>query len=472
MNQYRVLKSQEGIATSDAQTPTSSDDERLPLLAKVVLIALLIPAHFSIGSLSLNPSKVMFLVVVPVLLIKLLRGELGKILSIDVMVIGFTGWMTLAMLSNHSIRVAIEYTGSVTATLLGGYLTGRATIRSKANFIALIRFLAIVIVISLPFCIYETITSRTTIPRLMASLPGIRSHGDIQHDPRLGLWRVQFVFAHPIHFGIFCSLVFSLVFVGLKDTMTWFRRVIVAGIVGFCCFLSVSSGPVLALAVQIGLIGWAWVMKWSNYRWTIFTVLVVIGYAIIEVLSDRSGIYAVVQRLSFNPATAFSRRILFEYGIEQIGRTPFLGVGYNGWAKPAWMTGSVDNFWLFLSVTFGLPAFILLFGAFVTAMILAARRDFTQAPKLTSLRLGWIITMTSLVLSLATVAIWGELYSIAMLMLGSGAWFITTSADDVANANQNAPLQEVAKRLRYSRFPPNTADGAIAQKPASMYRRQ
>ena len=443
------------LAQNDAQTtpvpPESKRRERLPFLTKIVLFSLLLPAFFSVGSLVFTPSKLLFLFVVPILTLKLLRGAYGRLLPSDFLVFGYAGWMTLAMLANHTPRVAVEYTGSNTVIFLGGYLTARATIRSKESFVALIRFLVVIVILTLPFAIYEVITSRTTIPRWLAQLPGIRSHADINHDPRFGLWRAQVVFPHPIHYGIFSSMAFSLAYVGLAERLRSFRRTVATGLVGLSCFLSVSSGPVLALAAQIGLIGWAGLFRHNRHRWVIFWTLGILSYIIAELASGRSAVYAIVTRISFSSQTAFARRILFNYGVEQIGRKPLLGVGYNSWPLPAWMTGSVDNFWLFVAVRFGLPAFILLSGAFVVAMIIVGRRDFSADPELCHLRRAWIFTLVSLMLVLATVAIWGEVYSMVLFMLGSGLWM--TNTDPAPNVPRTAVAGDEPKRLsRYTRF--------------------
>lgn len=428
----------------------ATERARLPLLTKVVLISLLIPAFFSVGSIVLTPSKFLFLFVVPVLTVNLLRGKYGRLLAPDYLIFGYAAWMTLAMLVNHTPRVAIEYTGSNTVILLGGYLTARATIRDKATFVALVRFLAWVVVLSLPFALYEVITSKTTIPRWIGQIPNVRSHGDINHDPRFGMWRAQVVFPHPIHYGIYCSFMFSLVYVGLYERLDWFRRAVVTSIVGMCCFFSVSSGPVLAVMAQIGLIGYAALFKNVERRWTLFWSVSIFAYIVAELASTRSAIYAIVTRISFNPSTAFSRRILFNYGVEQIQRTPVFGVGYNPWPLPAWMTGSVDNFWLFVAVRFGMPAFLLLAATFIVSMVLAGRRDFRADPELLVLRRAWIFTLISVILVLGTVAIWGEVYSMVLFMLGSGIWFLTTNPTQTTTEEE--PVTET-RTLRYSRFP-------------------
>ena len=154
--------------------------------------------------------------------------------------------------------------------------------------------------------------------------PGLTSHGDVHHPPRLGLYRTQFVFHHPIHYGLFCAIVFPLVFVGLSHTWGWLRRYIVSGIVLICVVLSVSSGPILATGTSIGLIFWGMAMKRTGRRWQILGWVVGVGYTIAEIASNRIAIYAIVERLSLSPGTAYFRRIAFEFGVRQIERHPHL----------------------------------------------------------------------------------------------------------------------------------------------------
>jgi O-antigen ligase len=441
------------LPETQGEVAPSTKRGRLPPLMFITLLALLVPAYFSIGPLALTPSKVLFLITTPILTINLLRGRYGGFIWVDGLIIAHLVWMTLAMMANHPLSRAIEYMGSNTLIIFGGYLTGRATIRSRDDFVGLIRFLALVVVFSLPFAIYESWTSRTTIPRWLAELPGITSHSDVQHPPRLGLYRTQFVFAHPIHYGLFCALCFSQVYVGLAGIWGRFRRLIVSAIIMLCCVFSGSSGPILALAVAIGLVLWSVTMNWTGMRWKILAWLSIIGYAIIEAASTRFAIYAIVERLSLDPQTAFFRRLQFEFGVAQIKRTPILGVGFNRYPLPFWFnTTSIDNFWLQLAVQFGMPTFLLCAAAFIVAMVSVGRNDFSARPDLLPLRLGWMFSAVAIVLTLATVALWGEMDSIIFLFLGSGIW-MSQMVTPVAGISADEPTESPAQAgPRYTRF--------------------
>lgn len=395
----------------------------LPILAKITFVTLIIPAIFNIGSIALTPSKILLLGAVPVLLIRLFRGDYGKMVVPDFMVLLFCFWMSLSVTINHP-TLAIQFVGSNTIILLGGYLVARATIRDRYTAEAFSRFFAAVVIFSLPFALYESATGHATIPTWLNKLPGIRSFDDAYHEPRMGLWRTQWAFAHPIHYGLFCSMAFSLYFVGLQDTVRFFKRMFVSGTVAFCCFLSVSSGPFFAMIVQLALISYRKGTGWMKSRWTALWTTIFVLYIPLELLSTNALVYAIAERASFTPQTAYARKVIFEHGTAQIGKTPVFGNGFNEWDLPDYLHGSVDNFWLLLALQFGIPAFAFMMTATVWGLFSAGKRDFSKDKFVNTWRRGWIFTMVSIIISLATVAVWAELYTVTMFMIGSGMWMI------------------------------------------------
>ena len=95
-------------ATSPAQVRA-----RLPLLTLVTLLALLTPAYFSVGPFVLTPSKALFLVTVPVLMVNLFRGQYGHVNTVDILIFSYIFWMGLALFTNHPVGRVIENVGSV-----------------------------------------------------------------------------------------------------------------------------------------------------------------------------------------------------------------------------------------------------------------------------------------------------------------------------------------------------------------------
>jgi hypothetical protein len=107
------------------------------------------------------------------------------------------------------------------------------------------------------------------------------------------------------------------------------------------------------------------------------------------------------------------------------------------------MTGSVDNFWLYLALRFGVPTFLFLAGAYLISMIRIGGRNFRSDPDLLAVRRAWMFTQVSTCLVLATVAIWGEAYSLVLLMLGSGVWLETVKVRSKARLRAARPTERI-----------------------------
>ena len=451
-------------ATPPAPASAAHERERLPLLAKLALLAIMLPLYFEVGGLLLSPSRILFLGCVPILLVRLLGGRYGGVLPVDLMILGFVFWMALSVSVNNP-EVLVTFVGSNALILLGGYLIARSQIRTPGQFEAFVRLLGLLVAGALPFAIYEAVTGQLSLGRLFEALPVVHSHPDVNYERRMSFDRVQFVFAHPIHYGLFCSLAFSMVLIGLRGSVGGALRLPWALAIGFTCFLSVSSGPFLSLLVQFALIAYAVAMRNLPSRWTVLASSGALIYLVLDLISDRPAIYVILTKIAFNSFTANVRRVLLEYGLAQIARTPVLGVGFNGWDLPRWMTGSTDNYWLMLALLYGVPAFACLFGALVWTLWKAGRQPFAPGSRPDMLRLGYGIVMVSLTLTLATVAVWGEMSSMTFLMLGAGAWFATYRPDDEEPGVAVADALP-ARARRLSRFPRVEAGTSVAARAA------
>jgi hypothetical protein len=188
--------------------------------------------------------------------------------------------MTAALAVNNPDRV-IQQAPSVGVEFLGGYVLARATIRSPDAFLRLCRLLMIAVIVLLPAALIETRTGRPPIVMTIDAVPVLNTVADVKADMRLGLHRVQAVFAHPIHFGLFCSIAFSMVFVAFKGQQSDFRRFFIAGLIAGAGFLALSSGALLAIMLQFGLIVWAAIFRELTWRWWLLLGLFAAGYVTI-----------------------------------------------------------------------------------------------------------------------------------------------------------------------------------------------
>lgn len=417
----------------------------------IYFLAVLLPIGFRLGPLYMTGVRIVLIVLIVPLTLRLLSGAYGKLLLTDILFFLHVAWMAVAMAVNNPDQ-AIANTGSTGVEFLGGYVVGRAFIRSREDFIAMIRLIVFVVICLLPFAIYETLTGTAPILKLLNSLPGIGSLKDIDIGKRMGLDRVQMVFAHPIHFGLFCAIMLPLCWVGMKDIYSNGTRWMVTLAVGISGLSALSSGAFLALLLQLGLFIWAWMFRNSNKRWLILLALFAVAYVVVDLLSNRTPIMVFLSYATFSSHTAYWRSLIFEYGMQNVWAHPLYGLGLNDWARPSWMhSGSMDNFWLLNAVRYGIPGFAFLAAGYVLALWKIGRRDFDDDIVLWQFRRAWMFSFLGLTFTLCTVHVWHTLYSFVFFMFGTGMWLLTAEPRQAASGAEPAETGSARPGSRYSR---------------------
>ena len=424
---------------------------KLHLLAKVTLICCLLPFTFNLGPIVLSPSRVLFLISVPYLVIRLFSGAYGKIVFVDIMMFLSVIWLGMAIGYNNP-ESAITFVGSNAILLLGGYLTARATVRAPSDLYAFGNFLIVAALLTLPFALFEAVTSNAIIPRLFDMLPGVQGYPDTNAEPRLGLERAQVVFAHPIHYGLFCAFSLPFIFIGRELTLSFMARTALCFLVTVCAVLSLSTAAFTAIILQFGLISWAYlckkVMNIKANVWRLLVFASIFVYFVLDVVSNRPAYLAVFQTLSFNSSTVYMRTLIFEYGMAQVDKTPFFGVGFNGWDRPVWMSDSIDNYYLFLAVIYGFPSALFFMISAWASVYYTSKAKFLWGSTAFLSRRSWGVTMVSVLFTIATVSVWGDMLSIIYFILGAGIWMHTY---EVVPQEENSSPKNNKSRLRYVR---------------------
>lgn len=403
------------------------------------LLAVIIPVGLQVGPLMLTGLRLLLMVTILPLLVQMFTGRFGRVYATDVLFVAHLAWATLALLVNNPGSV-IEQTGSVGMEFLGGYAIGRAYIRSREDFIALCRALIWIVLIMAPFAVFETLTSRSLWLEALRAVPAVQTVADVRSDPRslfgMTLERVQLGFAHPIHFGLFCSVTFSMCFVAMEGTFGHLRRWLTAAALAFTTCLALSSGALLAIALQCGLILWALLLPNLAWRWWLLVGLGVLAYVTIDLLSNRTPIEVFMSYATFSAHNAYWRALIFEWGLKNVWANPILGLGLNDWFRPAFMhSSSVDNFWLLMAMRYGIPAFLFVTLGYLLVLVHLMRRDFSSDPVLRQLRRAWVFTFLGLSFTLCTVHVWTAIYSFTFFLLGAGVWMISVTPQEEATAD-------------------------------------
>lgn len=406
---------------------------KLPLVVWLYLLAVVIPVGVSLGPLVLTGVRIVLIVMILPLMAQLFMGRFGKLFATDFLFIGHVLWTAVALVMNNPSQV-VQQTGSVGMEFLGGYVLGRAYIRTREDFTALSKMLILFVLAMVPLALLEAVTGQVLIIDLLKKVPGMRTIAYSIQERRFGLDRVQMGFSHPIHFGLFCSITFSLCFVAMERTFGTARRWITGAIIAATGFLALSSGAILAIALQFGLILWSMMFAKIEKRWWILVGLFVLGYVVIDLLSNRKPIDVFMSYATFSAETAYWRAQIFEWGMKNVWANPVFGIGLNDWVRPWYMyTNSVDNFWLLQAMRYGIPGFLTVTLGYVLILFHVMRRDLSTDPVLAVFRRAWVFTFLGLSFTLCTVHVWTSMYSFVFFMLGAGVWLIVAPTQEDRN---------------------------------------
>ena len=430
---------------------------RLPLAVILYFLMIALPIQFNLGPIFMTGVRAVLLVTTIPITIRLFSGQLGRVLPTDVLLLLYSAWNIATLFINSPLQ-AVSYGGSYVLEVYGSYLLARNYVRTPEQFRAACRGLFALLIFTLPFAIYETQTGRALLPTFIAKLPGLFSYRDYYSSlggRRLGLERAQVIFSHPIHYGLFCASLISLALVAYRNLISPLQRYFLGLLVCVGVICSVSSGALLPMALQFGLMLWAWVFNRIRARWLILCGLLVFSYLVVDVLSNRSPITVFLDYATLSPDTAYGRIQIFEFGMNNVWKHPYFGIGLNEWERPWWMLGSMDNFWLVAAVSYGIPGFLLLLASYLAVIWAAMRRDFGGGGVIWQFRRAWIFMQVGMVLTLCTVDVWMTALSFVFFLLGAGVWLVSVQPKAVIERELIEKGRGSARHsgTHYTRFP-------------------
>jgi O-antigen ligase len=266
------------------------------------------------------------------------------------------------------------------------------------------------------------------------------AHQIMMNLPRLGLRRVQTVFEHPILFGVVCSCAFALTHLVLGWGKSLVKRWSMSGAVALSVLVSLSSGPISALAAQVLLLAWGWSLKAIKLRWKILIGLVALAWLLVELFAKRSVPQILFASFALDVESAYFRLLIWDYGTQSAMNHPWFGVGFGEWDRPYWLGSSIDMFWLYNAVVFGLPAGVLMGLTFFAAILPISLKPGFEG-KLYAYRQAYLISMIGMLLVGWTVHFWNAPYVLFLFLLGSGMWML-----DYAPDGETAPLRTGVQR--------------------------
>lgn len=444
-------------------TETTRRVAGVPFLVMIFIISLFIPLFIFLGTVRLSPYRIVLILLFFPALFRLFNGLAGRMRLPDFCVIGICIWSSISLVVIHGISQVIETIGIFWIETLGAYLLGRVYIRTSEAFYAVIRMLFWLCMLILPFALFEALASKNLILLAFNKIgPSLSDLAGIIDD-RFGLNRVHGPFDHPILFGVLFGSLIGLTYYVLGYGRMVFRRILQPVMLAGTATLSLSTGPLIAMNTQIFLVLWDRLLRSVKARWYILTALAIIGYFIVDIFFARNTpFHTIVAYLSFSQGSAYNRILIWVYGTQNIFDNPLFGIGLNEWARPSWMSSSMDMFWIVGAVQHGIVVWVLWLVLFFSVFLQVAWSKGLSA-RLQDYRTGYLISLFGLFMAGWTVHFWNALFVYFMFLLGSGLWMTERPPDD-----ENDMISDERSGVPgYSRFPPRALGPAATRESAS-----
>jgi hypothetical protein len=357
----------------------------------------------------------LLLTIVPSISVWLTKSR-SRVLPTDTFLLAHVSWSMIALIYNHSFVQAWEPLGIHALEVFGSYFLARAYIRNVADLLFLLYASLTILFILLIFAISESISGINYIYKIVGGSPLT------EIKPRWGLRRASASFEHPILYGTFVASFLGMAWYVAKVKSFLFSLVGCAVVVG-SAFLSLSTGAYMAVSFQLFVIAWDRLTTPLPRRWLTLVAAFVACWCVVSVFSTRDPVRVFIWYLSFSRESAYSRIIIWDLGTAEVARHPIFGIGHNDWERPEWKSASFDNFWLFETMSYGVPAFVFLAAAFVLAAWWAGRLKTTD-PNIRLCRAGWLTSLGGLSLAGATVHFWNATFCWLFFFLGAGMWIV------------------------------------------------
>lgn len=384
------------------------------------VVSLFLPLIFNAGSLALSPFRLVLLATILPCLYKWASGGAGRLRFPDFMLLFYCFWCFISLCAVHGVSQGLQSGGIQFVETMGPYLLARCYIRSADDYYRVTLLLFRVILFLMPFAFFEALTGANILLDLTRSV--FATHPNL-HDTRWGLRRVQSVVEHPILFGVICGAMLGPVYCVLGYAKTASERYAKAAVIAAATILSMSSGPQSGLFAQIVVIAWDRVLVRIKARWKLLWASLGSGYVLVATMSNQSVFEFFITHFSFSPENAYYRVLIWNFGTGSVMNHPFFGTTMSDWDRPDWMPPSIDMFWLYQAIIYGIPAAAAMLVTFLAVFAMVATRKIDDA-KLASYRLGFLACLTSFFLVGWTVHFWNATYVLFIFSLGAGIWLL------------------------------------------------
>ncbi len=320
---------------------------------------MLIPAelYIVVGSARMELYRLFLLLLSVVILPRILQRH--RLSLAEKALLFYCFWCFLGFLKHNGLS-GIQPGVVIFVEVFVGYFVGMSVAGNIRNLKSLLSVILFSLIILIPFAIAESQTGYRMFHVLAANIAGtpvMEYLGDsyLRH----GLHRASTVFSHPILYSVSVVLFLPVSFVLYPKA----KAVLMNIGVYVAMITSVTSASFIMAIMQMGLFVLKWLSKYIPAVFKMTAYVAVFAYVVLSFASNRGPILLLIQSLSLNSWTAYTRYLQWQYAADDIARNPIFGIGFSEWTRPFWMPPSVDSFWLMTVLQNGYLA-VLALGVF------------------------------------------------------------------------------------------------------------
>lgn len=411
------------IAKHPAADAVRLSDVPLPVL--LLLVTMLVPRELEVNvGIALTAQRLVLLVYLPIAMASLFSSRTVRLRSFDVLIVAAFAYFWLTLFTKEVLEKAIQSGSSQFLEAVGGYVIARVYIRTPTQFLAVVKLLFVLAMAAGAAAAVESIGHIHWLKNLAIALSGA---GSISTDEvRLGFMRAAASFDHPIHYGTFCTAVMALCWYVERRSGV---RVIKSIGLSLAAFFSLSSAAIVGCCLVLaGALLERATRSIPHRVWALIAGATGI-YAVLLLVAKRSPASIIGTALALDPATAYYRLAIWEYGSENVLNNPWFGVALGTWERPSWMYSStVDHYWLVTAMNGGLPT-AFLYGLAILTLAWSVYRPASvfvpEAMDRRRCRYAWTAAILVMIWIGTTVHYWRALEVFFTFLLGLGAWLAT-----------------------------------------------
>jgi len=408
---------------------SDNKNHNIHILLLLFLISVIIPIIINAGSVRLSIYCIILIIGFAPVIIIFMKTTKFKINRTDIYIFLFCLWSSIALIVNHGIEFSFEPIGILFLETMGAYLFGRCFVTNSVLLFKTARIFFVITLIFTPLAIFEAVTGVNIALQAFGAIGPVFEN--VPKDPRWGLDRVQGPFEHPILFGVYFGCFISMTFYIVCYKYSYLSKTLCALLVVFISALCLSSGPLTAFVAQIALISWDLIFSRVKKKWTILSILVVLMWITVDIISNRSPPEVFISYFAFSEATAYNRILIWDFGIISVKEFPVFGIGFHEWKRAWFMSTSFDMFWLLNAVTFGLLGGVFMMMAFFSTTIALIRAKISDK-KVSAYRKALVFTLIGFFLVGWTVHFWNATYVLLVFLFGCCQWLRDYADEDTA----------------------------------------